>query len=124
MNHLGRWQKHSETNHRSSIDHTVPDTAGAAWVVRSATVGRRGITAKRPASLAAHCAAAGAGEEEDDMSLLRCSVRWRRLTAASAESMSIWSCLQSSLQNAAFPLYMKMWRLKVMSRLQRKQASR
>jgi hypothetical protein len=35
---------------------------------------------------------------------VRQSTRWRRAAALSAASMSIWSCLQPSLQNAASPL--------------------
>jgi hypothetical protein len=77
--------------------------------------------------------------------------RWRRATAWSASSMSAWSSLQSSLQNAESPLrnhvygradehhklmlitvqdkvrsylYMKMSRLRSMVFLQRKQESR
>lgn len=61
-------------------------------------VGRRRITGGGLVDAAAcdDCEEADAGE--------RCRRRWRRAAAWSASSMSIWSSLQSSLQNAASPL--------------------
>ena len=59
-------------------------------------VGRRRIAGGLDA------AASAAGEDEDDGGARR--RRWRRATVWSASSMSICSCLQSSLQKAASPL--------------------